>query len=326
MASIYKRGKTWWVHYYVNGKSVDRSLRTRNERVARDWKKKLEAADVVGQLDEPSSTSIEVVVEDYCQYLVATRPRKSAKNDSSNLRAFFGPCCPALQLGSRVPHKYRDNKRQLPTVPDKLVKRHVPVRRLEQITAEMINQYLLDRVVEDGLKPKTVNRLREALRSLFNFAVEHKGYVCPDRRYPTPSWESAATAKRHRSSPGSRPMTSGSSCRSSTGRRPSMPWWRPSSSRACVARRRCGSHGPTSTWTAGCCACVPRRFGATRGSPRRDATGSCRSAMPCSPCYELTRRRRTDPGSSSRRMGCDAKWLRTYLGLLSIGRIKNSMA
>ena len=48
MASIYKRGKNWWVHYYVNGKSVDRSLRTTNERVARDRKKKLEAADVVG--------------------------------------------------------------------------------------------------------------------------------------------------------------------------------------------------------------------------------------------------------------------------------------
>ena len=196
MASIYKRGKTWWVHYYVNGKSVDRSLRTRNERVARDRKKRLEAADVVGQLDEPSSTPIEVVVQDYCQYLVATRPRKSAKNDSSNLRAFFGPCCPALHLGSRVPHKYRDNKRQLPTVPDKLVKRHVPVRRLEQITAEMINQYLLDRVVEDGLKPKTVNRLREVLRGLFNFAVEHKGYVCPDRRYRNP----VEGVRRHRES------------------------------------------------------------------------------------------------------------------------------
>jgi hypothetical protein len=44
MASIYKRGRTWWIHYYVNGKSVDRSLRTTNERIARDRQKKLEAA------------------------------------------------------------------------------------------------------------------------------------------------------------------------------------------------------------------------------------------------------------------------------------------
>ena len=107
--------------YYVNGKSVDRSLRTRNERVARDSKKKLDAADIVGQLDEPSTTPIEVVVQDYCQYL-------------------------------------------------------------------------LDRVVEDGLKPKTVNRLREVLRGLFNFALEHKGYVCPDRRYRNP----VEGVRRHR--------------------------------------------------------------------------------------------------------------------------------
>ena len=194
MASIYKRGKNWWVHYYVNGKSVDRSLRTTNERVARDRKKNLEAAGVVGQLDEPSSTPVEVVVQDYCQYLAATRPRKSAKNDSSNLRAFFGPCCPALMLGSHVPHKFRTPGKELPKVQDKLTKRHVPVRRLEQITPEMINQYLLDRIVEDNLKPKTINRLREVLRGLFNFAIEHKGYVCPDRRYRNP----VEGVRRHR--------------------------------------------------------------------------------------------------------------------------------
>ncbi len=51
MANIYKRGKNWRVHYYVNvnGKSVDRSLRTSNERVARDRKNNLEAAGVVGR-------------------------------------------------------------------------------------------------------------------------------------------------------------------------------------------------------------------------------------------------------------------------------------
>ena len=44
MASIYKRGRNWWIHYYVNGKSVDRSLHTTNERIACDRQKKLEAA------------------------------------------------------------------------------------------------------------------------------------------------------------------------------------------------------------------------------------------------------------------------------------------
>ena len=118
--------------------------------------------------------------------LAATRPRKSAKNDTSNLRAFFGQCCSALELGSRVPHKFRIPGKELPKVQDKLTKRHVPVRHLEQITAEMTNQYLLDRVVEDSLKPKTVNRLREVLRGLFNFAIEHKDDARPDRRCRNP--------------------------------------------------------------------------------------------------------------------------------------------
>lgn len=164
MASIYKRGKTWWVHYYVNGKSVDRSLRTSNERVARDEKKQLEALSVTSQLHEPSTTRIQSVVQAFCDFLLATRTRKSAKNDMSYLRAFFGLCCPALEMGSRVPHKFRGPGRALPKVQDKLKKRHVPVRNLEQISAEMINQFLLDRVVEDGVGPKTVNRQREVQR------------------------------------------------------------------------------------------------------------------------------------------------------------------
>jgi len=54
MASIYKRGKIWWIHYLIGGRSVSRSLRTTSERVALDKKKKLEALDVIGQLAEPS--------------------------------------------------------------------------------------------------------------------------------------------------------------------------------------------------------------------------------------------------------------------------------
>ncbi|MHC4993499.1 MAG: tyrosine-type recombinase/integrase [Planctomycetota bacterium] len=199
MASIYKRGTTWWVHYYVNGKSVDRSLRTGNERIARDRKRKLEAANEMDQLDAPSSTPITMIVQQYVEYLIATRPHKSAKNDLSYLRAFFGICCEALELGSHVPRKFRPGhngnpKRELPKIKDKLKKRHVPVSRLEQITPEMISQFLLDRLVEDGIAPKTVNRQREVLRGLFTFALEHKGYVCPDRRYRHP----VEGVRRHR--------------------------------------------------------------------------------------------------------------------------------
>ena len=43
MASIFRRGRTWWVHYLVGGKSVQRSLKTTCERTALDKKKKLDS-------------------------------------------------------------------------------------------------------------------------------------------------------------------------------------------------------------------------------------------------------------------------------------------
>ena len=38
MASIYKRGKIWWIHYLIGGKSVSRSLKTTSARIALDKK------------------------------------------------------------------------------------------------------------------------------------------------------------------------------------------------------------------------------------------------------------------------------------------------
>jgi len=43
MASIYKRGDTWWIKYYFNGKTVRESLKTTNKRVAQREKQAREA-------------------------------------------------------------------------------------------------------------------------------------------------------------------------------------------------------------------------------------------------------------------------------------------
>ncbi len=157
MASIYKRGKTWWIHYLVGGKSVCRSLKTTNERVALDKKKKLEALEVTDQLTEPSSTPVAPFLQSFCEYLLKTRTQKSAKNDISYLRGFFGPCCEALQLGSNVPKKYRRNNVELPIIKDRRKNRHIPVRKLEDISSGMISNFIQDRLVQDDIKPKTAN-------------------------------------------------------------------------------------------------------------------------------------------------------------------------
>ena len=187
MASIYKRGRIWWIHYLIGGKSVSRSLKTTVHRVAVEKKKHLEALEVIGQLGTPSNISIGPFLQSFCEFLKTTRPHKSAKNDISYLRSFFGPCCPAMELGSRVPRKFRRQGQMLPKVRDKLRDIHVPISRLEQISPEMISNFIRDRIINDNIAPKTANRQREVLHRMFSYAIEQFRYVCPDRRYRNPA-------------------------------------------------------------------------------------------------------------------------------------------
>jgi hypothetical protein len=85
MASIFrKQGKHgWWVTYYHLGKRVRRSLKTRDERIARKKLKKLEADLVTGELEQRSTTPIILFLEAFCQHLETRRTRKSYKNDIS---------------------------------------------------------------------------------------------------------------------------------------------------------------------------------------------------------------------------------------------------
>ena len=50
MAHIYRRRKQFWVCYYVNGKKIQKSLGTDNERIARDKKRKVEYQLSIGDL------------------------------------------------------------------------------------------------------------------------------------------------------------------------------------------------------------------------------------------------------------------------------------
>jgi len=186
MASIYKRGRIWWVHYLVGGKSISRSLRTTNQRVAQDKKKRLEALEVTDQLRKPSKTPIEPFLQSFCEFLWRTRTHKSAKNDISYLRMFFGPRCPALQPGSTVNCRFQGAWASAPTVAGRICEHAVPIRHLEQLSTEMVSEYIQQRIAEDSIAPKTANRTREVLHRMFSYAIEHFGYVCPDQRYRNP--------------------------------------------------------------------------------------------------------------------------------------------
>ena len=97
MASIYQRGDVWWIHYLIGGKSVSRSLQTTNAREARVIQKQIEGLEATHQLAAPSNTPLDEFLVSLCAYLKTTRTGKSAKNDISYLRSFFGSDYQALR-------------------------------------------------------------------------------------------------------------------------------------------------------------------------------------------------------------------------------------
>jgi integrase len=64
---------------------------------------------------------------------------------------------------------------------------HLPVKRLEDVTGARIEDFIIRRIREDGIAPKTANRIREVLHKLFNYATRKWNFVPPDRRHPNPA-------------------------------------------------------------------------------------------------------------------------------------------
>ena len=48
MACLYKRGGVYWIAYRVGGRVIQESLRTKNERLARNKRRKIEYELAVG--------------------------------------------------------------------------------------------------------------------------------------------------------------------------------------------------------------------------------------------------------------------------------------
>ena len=183
MAHLYKRRKQFWICYYVNGKRIQESLKTDNERIAVDKKRKIEYELSLGDLHITSKLLLPIILEDFCKYLRATRTFKSFKNDVSRLRVFFGPICESLKLR---PAGVRESGKATKPLVDKYAGAHVKAQLLEDVTPEVINRFLARRMEINSWSPKTVNLTRQILHKLFVYAIKHHGFRSRDRRYPNP--------------------------------------------------------------------------------------------------------------------------------------------
>ena len=160
MACLYKRRNQFWVSYYHKGKQSQKSLKTANYKVAVSKKNKLEYELSLGDLHLASEIPLAVILEAFCEHLKKIRTFKSYKNDISRLRIFFGPICESLKP---YPSGVKRGVKTERTTHDKYKDDHVKAELLEDITPEVMNRFLEDRMEFNAWKPKTVNLMRHSM-------------------------------------------------------------------------------------------------------------------------------------------------------------------
>ena len=102
MASLKRRGKTYYAQYYVGSKQKRICLRTESYQVAREKIRKLESSLARGDENPlPSRTSIADAVTAYVEHIRTVKTPKSAQTDVYYLRSAFGPVCDVLKVNSR---------------------------------------------------------------------------------------------------------------------------------------------------------------------------------------------------------------------------------
>jgi hypothetical protein len=161
MPYVFRKAKkrASWACYYVGEKRVRHSPHTLDDRIARKKLRKTELDLLAGELEPKTVTPLVPFLEAFSTYLATVRSAKAYKNDISCLRTFFGPVCDALRPNSTLNRRF---KAQKPIrVHDQLSHRHVNVSTLEQLTAREIERFITIRIAEDGVAPKTVNRMRQ---------------------------------------------------------------------------------------------------------------------------------------------------------------------
>lgn len=182
MASIYRRGKTFWISYRIGGKNQCHSLHTKSGREANELKKRYEALKTNDLTPQPSNTPIGVFLQDLCEYWRMARESKGAETDIGRLRGIFGQCCEAMKLRRHTPKAFVERAEAAG-----LAGRHLPVKKLEDVTPAATRAHLRSRYMSGEITGKTANKIRAVLSSMFGYAAEHCGYICPSRNYPNPA-------------------------------------------------------------------------------------------------------------------------------------------
>lgn len=177
MAGLSKRGTMYYAIYNVAGKERRRSLNTSSYQLAKERLRKLESTLACGGEEElPTKTRLRDIVEAYVIHMRNTKTANGAKVDTWYLRSIFGPICPALQMDKQK----RGQKKSACKEPQQVLE----VAYIEQLTASVISEFISNKVLRQGIAPKTANRYREILMRLVSWAISQRGVRMPGDRNP----------------------------------------------------------------------------------------------------------------------------------------------
>lgn len=173
MASLRKRGKTWYAQYYLGRTQKRVSLNTDSFQVAKEKLRRLESSLAQGNDNPlPSRTPIGEVVAAYVRHIRLTKTAKSAQTDIYYLREAFGSVCPELAITSRVVGEASRKRALIEPRPRTRSERIIEAACFEQITTAQVSDFIAAKIRSRDLAPKTANRYREILHRLFAWAMD----------------------------------------------------------------------------------------------------------------------------------------------------------
>lgn len=179
MASIKKRGKTYYVQYYVNGKQKRINLRTTSLQIAKEKVRQIESAQLrQDDIPLPTKTLLSEIIGTYVVYLKARSAENNVRKIVSYLRGTFGPVCDCLKIKNK-------------NIAKKAVKRPasgklelLEISYLEQLTTMRVSEFLSNLVITKGISPKTVNHYRQIMLTMCNWAMTEGGVNFPGGKNP----------------------------------------------------------------------------------------------------------------------------------------------
>ena len=149
MASLKKRGTTYYAQYYLGGQQKRVCLGTESLQIAKEKIRQIESALARGtDIPLPTKTPIPEILTAYVQQLRAVKTERNAQRDIFYLREAFGPVCPAVQLKSA---NVSANARRRPC---RNRPQPIQTNHFEQITTADIAQHIAVQVRSKGLAPQ----------------------------------------------------------------------------------------------------------------------------------------------------------------------------